>query len=234
MDWIETEVVPYQDKPLGWLSQNHFFRDPARGVHSDHNYFFAPADGVLMYQKVVDPDEEILHIKGVPYSLRAALRDHSYGQRSLVIGIFMTFFDVHVNRIPYAGRLSFSLKEPIGTFNLPMLAMEQEVLEQLRVDMEKAKYLHHNERMVNRIDSASLRSPYWVIQIADYDVDSIMPFRQRQGVYRSQGRRFSQIRYGSQVELVIPLSGEREYSTVQPTGWHVKAGLDPLVKVHWG
>ncbi|MFI9237361.1 phosphatidylserine decarboxylase [Streptomyces cinnamoneus] len=232
-EWIEAEVVPYQDKPLEWISQYHFFRDPARAAYVDHNYFFSPADGVVLYQKVVGPREPILDIKGKSYALTTAFRDESFDHRCLVIGIFMTFFDVHVNRMPYGGRLSFALKEPIGTFNRPMLAMEQDLLDQLRIDPAHAGYLHYNERMVNRVDAPRLRGPYWIVQIADYDVDSITPFRQRQGMFCTQGRRFSQIRYGSQVELVIPLSADREYVPVETVGRHVKAGLDPLVKIQW-
>ncbi|MEU5127882.1 phosphatidylserine decarboxylase [Streptomyces mobaraensis] len=232
-DWIEDEVVPYEEKPLEWISQYHFFRDPARAAYVDHTYFFSPADGAIVYQKVVDPQESIIDIKGKPYSLAAALRDESFGHRCLVIGIFMTFFDVHINRMPYGGRLSFALKEPIGTFNLPMLAMEQDLLERLRVNPAHARYLHLNERMVNRVDAPRLRGPYWMLQIADYDVDSITPFCRRQGMFRSQGRRFSQIRYGSQVDLVIPMAADREYVPVEAVGRHVKAGLDPLVKIRW-
>ncbi len=61
---------------------------------------FASADGIILYQRKVDPGEPILDIKGKPYSLCAALRDNAYDRPSLVVATFMTFFDVHVNRIP--------------------------------------------------------------------------------------------------------------------------------------
>src|SRR2546422_2743079 len=105
-DWIDTDVHPYRDKPVAWLSQYHFFRDPVRSTYSDPAYFFSPADGVILYQRVVGSDESIVEIKGKPYSLREALRDPAYDRPSLVVGVFMTFFDVHMNRVPYAGRLS--------------------------------------------------------------------------------------------------------------------------------
>ncbi|MFI9722936.1 phosphatidylserine decarboxylase [Streptomyces sp. NPDC052396] len=232
-DWIEDEVVPYEDRPLEWISQYHFFRDPARAAYIDHHYFFSPADGIVVYQKTVGPGEPIVDIKGKPYSLTTALRDATFGRRCLVIGIFMTFFDVHINRMPYGGRLSYALKEPIGTFNRPMLAMERGLLESLRIDPDRAGYLHYNERVVNRVDAPRLGGPYWMLQIADYDVDAITPFRLRQGTYLPQGYRFSQIRYGSQVDLVIPLTDDREYLPVEAVGRHVKAGLDPLVRIRW-
>jgi hypothetical protein len=45
-----------------------------------------------------------------------------------------------------------------------------------------------------------------------------------------QGRRFSQIRYGSQVDLIVPLSSRFDFTTIQETGDHVEAGVDPLIK----
>ena len=102
-EWLETDVKPLEDKSISWLSQFHFFRDPMRPSYSDLSYFFSPADGIIIYQKRVQPDEPIVEIKGKPYSLQDSLRDKSYKSESLVIGIFMTFFDVHVNRVPYPG-----------------------------------------------------------------------------------------------------------------------------------
>src|SRR5260363_97819 len=129
---------------------------------------------IIFYQQVVEPDECLLDIKGKSYSLRDAIRDESYSQKSLVIGVFMTFFDVHVNRIPYSGRLSYRELDPIDTLNHPMLDVERALLDELRIPLESAGYLHHNQRMVNTIIYASqLSQSYHVLQIADYDVSCI-------------------------------------------------------------
>jgi len=71
-DWVNEDVGPFRDKPLSWLSGQHFFRDPVRPSYSDTSYFFAPADGVVLYQETVAADESIVDIKGRPYSLREA------------------------------------------------------------------------------------------------------------------------------------------------------------------
>jgi phosphatidylserine decarboxylase len=230
-DWIATDVAPHREKSVVWLSETHFFRDPCRPTFSDLGVFLAPADGVILYQRTVRPDECLVDIKGKPYSLRDALRDPGYDHESLVIGIFMSFFDVHVNRIPYPGRLSWRELEPIDTYNHPMLEVEREILEDLRVSTDSLGYLHHNQRMVNRIDSLQLGGSYWVLQIADYDVDCITPFNLKQNQTVDQGQRFSQIRYGSQVDLIVPLSKRYALSTVHSTGDHVEAGLDVLIEV---
>jgi phosphatidylserine decarboxylase len=229
--WLKTEVRPFQDKSVAWLSQFHFFRDPIRPTYSDTSYFFSPADGVILYQREVDADEAIVEIKGRPYSLQHALRDSDYKSRSLVIGIFMTFFDVHVNRVPYPGQLSYKELDPIDTFNHPMLDVEKNIFDELRIPAESLEYLHHNQRMVNKIFSSELGQSYYVLQIADYDVDCVTPFDLKQNQAAAQGERFSMIRYGSQVDLIVPLSSRFDFTILQQTGCHVEAGLDPLIKV---
>jgi phosphatidylserine decarboxylase len=230
-DWIETDVRPYQDKSVAWLSQYHFFRDPIRPTYSDLSYFFSPADGVILYQREVRPDECIVEIKGRAYSLQEAMRDPHYKAPSLVIGIFMTFFDVHVNRVPFPGRISYRDMDPIDTYNHPMLDVEKSILDNLRIPTESLEYLHHNQRMVNRIYSAELGQSYYVLQIADYDVDCVVPFNVKQNQPVVQGARFSQVRYGSQVDLIVPLSARFDFATVQEVGDHVEAGIDPIIRV---
>ena len=150
-DWLQADVRPFQQRTASWISQYHFFRDPIRPTYSDLSYFFSPADGIILYQRKVCPDECIIEIKGRAYSLQEALRDPHYDSKSLVIGIFMTFFDVHINRVPYPGTLSFLSVDPIDTYNHPMLDVEKGILDELRIPTESLGYLHHNQRMVNRI-----------------------------------------------------------------------------------
>ena len=233
-DWIDTEVAGVRDKPLRWISEKHFGRDPARPTFSDRSRFFAPADGIILYQRTVDPSESILDIKGKTYSLRDALREPDFDERCLVIGIFMTFFDVHVNRIPYPGRLSYRQLDPIDTHNHPMLDVEKEILDRLRLPTNGSRYLHHNQRVVNRVDSSELGNTYFLLQIADYDVDCITPFELKQNQPVQQGERFSMIRYGSQVDLIVPVSERYQLAPTQRPGFHVKAGIDTVVAVSVG
>jgi len=230
-DWLDSDVRPFRENSLTWLSQYHFFRDPTRPTYSDLSYFFSPADGIILYQREVDPDECIVEIKGRTYSLRDAMRDPHYDARSLVIGIFMTFFDVHINRIPYPGRLSYREADPIDTYNHPMLALEKSILQDLHISTDSMEYLQYNQRVLNRIYSVDLAQPYYVLQIADQDIDRITPFVLRQNQLLAQGQRFSQVRYGSQVDLIVPLSSEFAFELVQETGDHVEAGIDPIIKL---
>src|SRR5205823_11674292 len=127
--------------------------------------------------------------------------------------------------------LSYKELDPIDTYNHAMLDVEKYILQQLRISSETLDYLHHNQRMVNRIYSSELGQPYYVLQIADYDVDCITPFDLKQNQAAAQGERFSQVRYGSQVDLIVPLSSRFEFTLLQKDGNHVEAGVDPLIKV---
>ena len=46
-----------------------------------------------------------------------------------------------------------------------------------------------------------------------------------------QRQRFSQVRFGSQVDLIVALSAGFDFDTVAEIGDHVKAGIDPIIKV---
>ena len=77
----------------------------------------------------------------------------------------------------------------------------------------------------------ALAQPNYVLQIADNDVDCITPFKLKQNRYVSQGQRFSIVRYGSQVDLIIPLCFRFAFEPLREVGDHVEAGIDPIVKV---
>jgi phosphatidylserine decarboxylase len=230
-EWVDTDVAYQRRQPLQWISEEHFFRDPSRPMFSDCEFFFSPADGIVLYQREVEPGECIVDIKGKAYSLRLAMQDEHFDRACLVVGIFMTMYDVHVNRLPYRGRLSYRALDPVCTYNRPMLDVEHAIVDELTIDHGKAGYLHTNQRVLNRVYAADLGEYYYILQIADYDVDCITPFTLRQNAPVAQNRRFSQIRFGSQVDLIIPLSARYRLEPVQETGVHVEAGIDPLVRI---
>jgi phosphatidylserine decarboxylase len=230
-EWLDSDVAGCREESVSWLSAHYFFRDPPRPTFSDVSCFFSPADGVILYQREVAPEECLVEIKGRSYSVRDAIRDPGYDRRCLVIGIFMTFYDVHINRIPYPGRLSWRQVEALDTYNHPMLDVEKALLERLHVPPRPDDYLHHNQRVVNRIASAQLGESYYVVQVADYDVDRVTPFDLGQNRPVQQGQRFSAIRYGSQTDLIVPLSERYELEAVHSPGNHVEAGVDRIVTV---
>jgi len=76
--------------------------------------------------------------------------------------------------------------------------------------------------VVNRIDSIELAQSYYVLQIADQDVDHITPFVLKQNQAVGQRQRFSQVRFGSQVDLIVPLSAQFVFDKVAEIGDQVK------------
>lgn len=229
-EWLGGEVKELQKLPVGDLSNTFFFRDPLRSNHIDHEHFYSPADGTILYQKVVNPGEPVVEIKGVNYTLQDVMCDEDYDKPSLVIGIFMSFYDVHINRIPYGGVLKYEHLEPIESTNKPMLAVEKDILNKA-INPNNMDYLKYNERMFNEIYVPSLNYKYYLIQIADEDVNVIAPFK-HQGDLCAQNERFSLIRWGSQVDLVLPLDDRFEFETLIDDAMHVNAGLDKLVKIN--
>jgi len=230
-EWLETDVAKLKKKSVRWLSEYYFSRDLVRPIYTDSDYFFTPADGIILYQKVVEPCDPIVEIKGKNYTLRDALQDSSYNQTSLIIGIFMSFYDVHVNRVSLTGRLCYKFLDSIQSYNFPMLVVEKDLINEGLVNLKNAEYLVNNERVINKIFAPSIQQFYYILQIADYDVDVITPFFLKQNVQVSQNQRFSFIRYGSQVDLIIPLSEKFTFEFVQEEGVHVETCFDKLVKI---
>jgi len=166
------------------------------------------------------------------YTLQDVIGDKDYGVPSLVIGIFMSFYDVHINRIPYGGVLTYKPLEPIESTNKPMLAVEKDILNAV-INPNNMDYLKYNERMYNKIYVPSLDYTYYLVQIADEDVNVIAHFTNQQHDVFAQNERFSLIRWGSQVDLVLPLDERFEFELVLEDTMHVNAGLDKLVKINF-
>jgi phosphatidylserine decarboxylase len=234
-DWLNGEVAELSKLPVGELSNTFFFRDPLRPTYIDSEHFYSPADGTILYQKLVMPGapccESIVEIKGKNYTLQDVMGDKDYNKPSLVIGIFMSFYDVHINRIPYSGTIKYNRLEPIESTNKPMLAVEKDILNKV-INPNNMDYLKYNERVLNTIYNASLDYTYYIVQIADEDVNVIAPFKQ-QGDLCTQNERFSLIRWGSQVDLVLPIDSRYQFELLLKETMHVNAGLDKLIKINY-
>jgi len=231
-EWIKTDVKKAKRMGVGKLSTEYFFRDPTRPNIIDNELFFTPADGVILYQKVVEnSDDRIVEIKGIDYTLKEVLGDSTFNEPCLVIGVFMTFYDVHINRIPYSGLLKYEQLEAIESYNMPMLATEKDILKKA-INPNNLEWLQFNERMANTIYSPTLDYTYYVVQIADDDVDVIMPFSLDQNEPYNQNERSHFIRWGSQVELVLPIDPRYDFELLQEEHTHIECCIDALVQIH--
>ena len=147
-----------------------FFRDPIRTTPQDPALIVAPADGlVTMITTVAAPPE-----------LAAAMS----GEFTRV-SIFMSVFDVHINRSPIAGTIRKIAYIP-GKF--------------LNADLDKAS--EDNERqhfLVEREDGVKIA----FTQIAGLVARRIMSFV-AEGDRVAAGERIGLIRFGSRVDVFLP------------------------------
>ena len=164
---------------LGWLMLGltvwvaAFFRDPARVTPTSSDVVIAPADGLITQIADVPPPPEIAGADGL-------------GDAPMLrVSIFMSVFDVHINRTPVAGTLRKLVYIP-GKF--------------LNADLDKAS--EENERqhfVVERADGVRIG----FTQIAGLVARRIMPFV-TMGNELSTGQRVGLIRFGSRVDVYLP------------------------------
>jgi len=145
---------------------------------------------------------------GQDYPLRELTKSPFYMEQAVVIGISMNFMDVHVNRAPIAGRIAFQRHFPgsFGSLRHPDMVFE-------------------NERATTVFEREELQVA--VVQIASRLVRQIVSFV-TEGQSMVLGQRFGVIRFGSQVDMVVPSLDSLEL-LVKP-GDTVKAGLSIIAR----
>lgn len=227
------EVRKMINKPVRELATVDMNRDPFRPVYYDKRFMLSPADGFTLYAEEMNPKQDIVNVKGQEYTINSLLREE-IKERCLVIGIFMTIIDVHVNRMPTNGFVSFDKLPCLKVQNLSMRPIEKAILDNMKIDTNMMRYGPLNEAMKNRIMAPFLGQHYWLLQIADFEVDVIVPFGE-QNAFWTQGERFSLVRLGSQVDIVIPLikGGKRFKCLIPDDGeiYHLTAGVDRIVEI---
>ncbi|MEE4317480.1 phosphatidylserine decarboxylase [Erythrobacter dokdonensis] len=169
---------------IGWpllllsLGVFAFFRDPERVVPQTENAIVSPADGQVTQIAEVEPPLELQIEDGSGFAGLA---------RGPVtrVSIFMSVFDVHINRAPVGGTVRRVVYIP-GRF--------------LSADLDKAS--EENERqhiLVERSDGLKLG----FTQIAGLVARRIVPFV-KPGDMVAKGQRIGLIRFGSRVDVYLP------------------------------
>lgn len=234
-EWTKSDEFKfYSSLESDEIAQIYFHRDPQRPKIVDSSLFYAPADGVILYQKEIsNVDRDLIEVKGQMFTLDDLVFHTVKMEKALVIGIFMTFFDVHINRMPTKGFISRYNLPPIMTSNLPMLSVEKNLFTR-KDGSTDFSYLFANERVMNTVFMPDLDYRYYIMQMADEDVDCIVSYFEDEDQYYMQGDRFGCIRYGSQCDLILPLPlpFDFKYEFLLQPEYHVKAGIDPLIKLN--
>jgi phosphatidylserine decarboxylase len=150
-----------------------FFRDPVRTTPRADKLIIAPADGLVTMIARVRPPPELRGGDG--------LADGDYTR----VSIFMSVFDVHINRAPISGRVKRIAYVP-GKF--------------VNADLDKAS--EDNERQHMLIEgSEGLKIAF--TQIAGLVARRIVSFV-REGDVVDAGQRIGLIRFGSRVDVYLP------------------------------
>jgi phosphatidylserine decarboxylase len=175
------------------------------------------------------PQESVINIKrGEKATLNDITRE-DISRPKILIGIFMSPFNVHYNRIPVSGMIRFVHHYPAWAQNVCMLSMHLRTLFRRAPLYRNSSHIISNERTVTKIDGSyrGRELACYVVQIAARSVSGI-------DVYMDEGRQveageiFGMIRIGSQVDLVVtPLEGMK--IRVSP-GDKVKAGQTVLIE----
>jgi phosphatidylserine decarboxylase len=165
----------------------NFFRDPERVVPQEPGVAVSPADG-----KVIKVE---------------TMRDPMTGEERTAICVFMNVFNVHVNRMPVAGRIA-RISYFGGKF--------------LNASFDKAST--DNERNSLLIEDGDGRS-WTMVQIAGLIARRIICWGEERDSL-GRGQRFGLIKFGSRVDLYLPA----EYEPVVRIGDKVFAGQSILAR----
>jgi phosphatidylserine decarboxylase len=194
-----------------------FFRDPARSPPPGDGVL-APADGTVVYVHRVAAGEVPVAVKqGRNLRLSELFGLEELAGEGLLIGIFMSAFDVHVNRAPISGRVK-RRTYAAPRRNRTMGRTFANLLAGRRPLADGADYLVENERNTLVIEGERLCCA--VTQIADLWARRIL-CGVREGDLVVRGERYGRICMGSQVDLFVPSVAVVPRCQV---GQHVRAG----------
>ena len=180
-----------------------FFRDPRRATRLGDQYVLSPADGLITLIEKVPPPPEMAGPDGL-------------GVEPLTrVSIFMSVFDVHINRTPIAGTVR-RVAYIAGKF--------------LNADLDKAS--EENERqhfLVERSDGVRIG----FTQIAGLVARRIVAFV-KEGDFVAAGQRVGLIRFGSRVDVYLPAGTEplvvKGQRAVAGETVLAELGVQPLIK----
>jgi len=176
-----------------WLWVLWFFRDPRREIPKAPGLFVSPADGVVTDITPLGDDSEL-------------------GCEGVRIGVFMSIFDVHVNRAPCDGVVA-RMASNVGAY----------------LDVRRKDAWRLNESHLVLLDHTAdgVTYPVGVRQVAGLVARRIV-CRVRAGDRLARGQRFGLIKFGSRLELLLPSALGAE--PVVRVGQRVRAGSSVLAQ----
>jgi len=165
-----------------------FFRDPTRPDPADENAVVSPADGTVA--DIVEAEESEV--------LKAPTKR---------VGIFLSIFDVHTNRAPVTGRITF-----------------RQHRKGMCLDARRAECSEKNEAMTWAFQNP--RATIVVRQLTGAIARRIVAWS-KVGDELKRGERFGMIRFGSRTEVYLPLDAK----VLVRVGDHVKGGASVIAQL---
>ncbi len=167
-----------------------FFRDPHRQIPTVAGTIVSPADGKVVTIERIGHDEFI-------------------GGPAVLVGIFLSIFNVHINRSPFRARLIGLTYRPGKFLNAlkPESVQENERLELRLQSLDHPQYRFRARQISGAI---ARRIVCWIKPGDDLEV----------------GEAFGMIKLGSRTELILPDVPELELQV--QVGEHVKAGTSVI------
>ena len=167
-----------------------FFRNPRRSIPQLPGQVVSPADGK------VDVIEQLDH-------------DPVIGGPAVRISIFLSVFNVHINRFPVRG-LVFAINYRPGKCTSATRSSSAEVNEQLEIQLEQIDAPHRVMRLTQITGAIARRIVCWT----------------RPGAELERGEQYGMIKLGSRTELIIPC--EESLNLRVKIGDKVRAGASIL------
>lgn len=156
-----------------------FFRNPSRNTQKNPKHIIAPADGKVV---VIEEAEESEFFKG----------------KRRQISIFMSPFNVHVNRMPAAGAISYFRYHP-GKYLVAWHPKSSTENERTTVVVKTSG---GTEVLFRQIAGALARRIKWYV---------------KEGDTLDQGQEFGFIKFGSRVDIFVPLNATVKVNLNQVT-----------------
>lgn len=162
-----------------------FYRDPERTPPQDKHAILAPADGKIKYiRKIEGGNFPFSEKNGRLIQLTEFVGTDSVPETGYIIGIVMSILDVHVNRAPVTGTITF-VKHTSGLY----------------LSLKKFEAFVQNERAAFLIDAGGFH--VGIVLIASRVVRKIVEYK-KEGDQVKAGERIGMIKFGSQTDLIVP------------------------------
>jgi phosphatidylserine decarboxylase len=185
-----------------------FWRTPIRKVKALEDEIISPADGNVIYIKKIEAGDTPVSIKnGSSFRLNELTKTNLLDTPCWLIGINMTPFDVHKNCSPINGKIILT-----EHFNGKFLSLKET---DALVENERNTYVIENEKL-----------KIGVIQIASRLVRRIDVYI-KQGQEVKRGDWLGMIRFGSQVDVILPVN----YKPLVTVGQQLYAATSVIAKL---